>query len=140
MTDVKAIAAWIRHEVTVRNEQAFQQGSWLAVADAIEKRFGDDMSDNKETDDMIKDALTNKFALVIYQTEKGLSYGVVEAEAIAEVVDRVDQGGDNYFASAIATAEGGDIQKAKTLTDGLLTEIRKLWGIAREMFVETTHD
>lgn len=36
---VKAVAKWIRHEGKARNQQAIQEGSWLAVADAIEARF-----------------------------------------------------------------------------------------------------
>ena len=36
---IKQIADWIRREAKRRNEQAFQQGSWRAVADAIEENF-----------------------------------------------------------------------------------------------------
>lgn len=137
MADVKEIAAWIRHEAKIRNEQAFQQGSWNVVADAIEKRFGEkemDMSDS-DSDKMIKEALANGFALVIYQTEKGPSYGVVEVAAITEVVGREDQDGNNYFASAIVTAEGGDIQKADNVTENVTKALTGLWDTAREMFV-----
>ena len=136
MVSVKRIADWIRHQAIVRNEQAFQQGSWNAVADAIEKRFGEKEIDMSDSDKMIKEALANGFALVIYQTAKGPSYGVVEVDAISEVVGREDQDGGNYFASAIVTAEGGDIQKVDNPTTSVMKALTGLWGTAREMFVE----
>lgn len=36
---VQEIADWIRRNAKAKNPQAFQQGAWLAVADAIEERF-----------------------------------------------------------------------------------------------------
>jgi len=93
-----------------------------------------------DSDEMIKEVLANGFALVVYQTEKGPSFGVVEVDAITEVVERVDQDGENYFASAILTAEDGNVQGFDNLTEGVLNSMKELWGIAREMFVETSHD
>ena len=39
MPTAKEVADWIRCEARSRNQQAFQQGSWMAVADAIEENF-----------------------------------------------------------------------------------------------------
>lgn len=35
----REVAGWMRREARRRNEQAFQQGSWMAAADAVEERF-----------------------------------------------------------------------------------------------------
>ena len=96
-----------------------------------------------EINEALKEALTNGMAVVIYQTEKGPSYGFIETEAIVEAVERVDEDDDPYYAAAIATAEGGDISKTNDFSTLVLNALKGTWETAREMLIgddePTTH-
>ena len=86
-------------------------------------------------DETIKEAMTNGAAVVIYQTDKGPSMGFIETEAITDALARQEDGED-YYASGIITAEGGDINKADDVVESTVGVLPGIWDMLREVFVK----
>lgn len=89
----------------------------------------------EEINEALKEALTEGMAIVIFQTEKGPSYGFIETEALTEALERVDEDDNPYYGAAIATAEGGDISKADDLATTVLKALKGTWGTVRDSFI-----
>lgn len=85
-------------------------------------------------DETIKEALSNGAAVVFYQTDKGPSMGFIETEAITDALARQEDGED-YYASGIITADGGDINKAEDAVDSTVGVLPGIWDMLREVFV-----
>jgi predicted transcriptional regulator len=86
-------------------------------------------------DESLKEALNNGAAIVFYQTDKGPSFGFIEAQAITDALARQEDGED-YYASGLVTAEGGDVNKAEDVLESAVGVLPGVWGMLRTVFVK----
>jgi len=87
-------------------------------------------------DETIKEALSNGAAVVFYQTEKGPSVGFIETAAITDALGKCQENGEDYYASGILTADGGDINKSADALESTAGELPGMWNMLREVFVK----
>ena len=88
----------------------------------------------EEVNKMLKEAVTNGVAIVVYQDDKGFHLGFVSKDAVTDSLARQEDAED-YYASAMVTANGGDASKSDDLEGHIMKSLAEIWPMAKEIFM-----